>query len=213
MIFMADGIQPPQAWPLSMLAGPPNCHGMLSDFINWGLPFINTMQTSALLGTYLFRQSMGPWWILALVLVICSHWAVVSNHKQIPGRQRRSSRWSIASSLLWAKGSQHELCGPLWLGGPQLWQPWYTRKDREDDRKEMAFHSLSTGPNGISLSLQPTAKNVLYCLLYSRNNPNEANRRQVRMLPFPVFKKPTFPWVVLVLVPWCRPWVSVVLIL
>lgn len=160
--------------------------------------FIDTMQTSPLLGTYFFRQSTGQWWILASLLIIHPCWAEVSNQKQPPGRQRQSSLCSIVSNLLLAKYLQHQLWRPPWVVCPRLWQLWYKRKNREEAWKGMTLHSLSTYLNRISFPFQPTAKNVFYCLLYSRNNPNEANRRQVRMLPIPIIKMLTFSSVVLI---------------
>lgn len=185
------------AWDTPFLVGRPlwRHYQILSIEIS---VFIDTMQTSPLLGTYFFRQSTGQWWILVSLLIIHTRWAVVSNQKQSPGRQHRSSLWSIVSSLLLAKYLQHQLWRPPWVLCPQLWQLWYKGKNRKEAWKGMTLHSLSTCLNRIYFPFQPTAKNVFYCLLYSRNNPNEANRRQVRMLPISVIKMPIFSLVVLI---------------
>lgn len=98
----------------------------------------------------------------------------------------RKTKLGLASLRLLAECRPH--CGgALWVIDQQLAAS--TQREGRTGRKprsKMAFCSLWFCPNRIAFPFQPTAKNVLYCLLYSRNHPNEANRRQVRMPQTPV---------------------------
>lgn len=148
-------------------------------FVYWDPVFIATMQTSPLLGTHFFnsRQDSDEFQLSYLQSALTEQQCQITSSLQED--TCRASLWSTAAHLC------SSMWRPSWVIGP----PLASVKTREEDEKGMTFHSL-IHPDKISFSFQPTVKNVLYCLLYSRHHPYEANRRQVSVLLAPVIKKP-----------------------